>query len=166
MVKGIPLLVTSKKFLSDYANILITNKKYGDAQEIIEKLINLKPNYVEGYILQAKNYISINDYESAYNTAQKIIDIDMNNAEGYFYNAIALFEQGDVNFAIETLKKAISLDVNNADYYVQMSEFYQHLARYEDALAYIGEAASIDESAKNKELYSKLANIVRKSRIS
>ena len=156
----------TQSYLSDYANILITNKKYGDAQEIIEKLINLKPNYVEGYILQAKNYIGINDYESAYNTAQKIIDIDMNNAEGYFYNAIALFEQGDVNFAIETLKKAISLDVNNADYYVQMSEFYQHLARYEDALAYIGEAASIDESAKNKELYSKLANIVRKSRIS
>ena len=97
-------------------------------------------------------------------SAQKIIELDSNNAQGYFYNALALFEQGDVNFAIESMKKAISLDVNNAMYYVQMSEFYQKLGRNEDALAYISEAANIDESAQNKELYANLASIVRKSR--
>ena len=77
---------------------------------------------------------------------------------------MVLFEQGDVNFAIETMKKAITLDVNNSMYYVQMSEFYQKIGHYEDALAYISEAASIDNTEKNKELYAKLASLVRKSR--
>ncbi len=155
-----PMLVNQ----TEYANLLIENKSYGEAQEVIEKIVEDNPSYVEGYILQAKNYIKIKDFEGAFDSAQKIIELDSNNAQGYFYNALALFEQGDVNFAIESMKKAISLDVNNAMYYVQMSEFYQKLGRNEDALAYISEAANIDESAQNKELYANLASIVRKSR--
>ncbi len=150
--------------LTEYANVLIDNKSYGEAQEIIEKIIHYNPNYVEGYVLQAKNYIQIKDYESAFDSAQSIIELDQNNAQGYFYNAVALFEQGDTSFALESMKKAISLDVNNPMYYVQMSEFYQKLGKFEDALAYVSEAASIDESAKNKELYASLASVVRKSK--
>lgn len=149
---------------TNLANVLIDNKSYGEAQEVIEKILNENPNYVEGYVLQAKNYISVKDFDSAFENAQQIIELDQNNPDGYFYNALALFELGDTNFAIESLKKAISLDVNNAMYYVQMSEFYQKLGRNEDALAYISEAANIDESAKNKELYANLASIVRKSK--
>lgn len=148
---------------TEYANLLIENKSYGEAQEVIEKILEENPKYIEGYVLQAKNYIFMKDYECAFETAQEIIEIDQNNAEGYFYNALALFEIGDTNFAIESMKKAISLDVNNAMYYVRMSEFYQKLGQNENALAYISEAASIDESAQNKELYAKLASVVRKS---
>lgn len=149
---------------TEYANILIDNKSYGEAQEIIEKIINENPKYIEGYVLQAKNYIQVRDFEAAFDSAQKVIELDQNNPNGYFYNAIALFEQGDRSFALESMKKAISLDVNNPMYYIQMSEFYQSLGKYEDALAYVSEAASIDESAKNKELYASLASIVRKAR--
>lgn len=149
---------------SEYANLLIDNKSYGEAQEVIEQILEENPKFLEGYILQAKNYISIKDYENAFESAQEIIEIDQNNANGYFYNALALFEMGDTNFAIESMKKAISLDVNNAMYYVRMSEFYQKIGEYENALAYVSEAASIDESAQNKELYAKLASIVRKGK--
>ena len=148
---------------TEYANLLIDDTCYGEAQEIIENMLTENPKYLEAYILQAKNYIFMKDYDSAFESAQQIIEIDQNNANGYFYNALALFEIGDTNFAIESMKKAISLDVNNAMYYVRMSEFYQKLGQYENALAYISEAASIDESAQNKELYAKLASIVRKS---
>lgn len=149
---------------TEYTNILIENKSYGEAQEIIEQILEENPRYIEGYILQAKNYIYVKDYDGAFDSAQQIIELDQNNPEGYFYNAQALFELGDTNFALESMKKAISLDVNNAMYYVQMGEFYQKLGKNEEALAYIGEAASIDESAKNKELYANLASIVRKSK--
>lgn len=161
VVKEEPTLVNK----TEYASLLIENKSYGEAQEVIEKILEENPSYVEGYVLQSKNYIGIKDFDGAFESAQKIIDLDSNNAQGYFYNALVLFEQGDVNFAIESMKKAISLDVNNAMYYVQMSEFYQKLGRYEDALAYISEAANIDESAQNKELYANLASIVRKSKM-
>ena len=148
---------------TEYVNLLIENKSYGEAQEIIEKILEENPKYVDGYVLQAKNYIFMKDFDSAFDSAQQIIELSQNDSKGYFYNALALFEMGDVNFAIESMKKAISLDVNNANYYVRMSEFYQKLGENENALAYISEAASIDESAKNKELYAKLASIVRKS---
>ncbi|MBR1943550.1 tetratricopeptide repeat protein [bacterium] len=149
---------------TELASVLIDNKSYGEAQEVIEKILEENPKYIEGYVLQARNYICIKDYDSAFDSAQQIIEFDQNNSKGYFYNAIALFELGDTNFALESMKKAISLDVNNAMYYVQMGEFYQKLGKNEDALAYIGEAANIDESAKNKELYANLASIVRKSK--
>lgn len=160
VVKISPTLLNKTEF----ANLLIDNHSYGEAQEVIEEMLNENSKYAEAYILQAKNYIYMKDYESAFESAQQIIEIDQNNAKGYYYNALALFELGDTNFAIESMKKAISLDVNNAMYYVSMSEFYQKLGQNENALAYISEAASIDESAKNKELYAKLASIVRKSR--
>ena len=149
---------------TEYASMLIENQSYGEAQEIIEQIIEESPKYIEGYILQAKNYIAVKDFESAFDSAQQIIELDQNNPSGYFYNAITLFELGDTNFALESMKKAISLDVNNAMYYVQMGEFYQKLGKNEEALAYVGEAASIDESAKNKELYANLASIIRKSK--
>ncbi|MBR2525792.1 tetratricopeptide repeat protein [bacterium] len=149
---------------TEYSNMLIENESYGEAQEIIEQILEENPKYIDGYILQAKNYIFVKDYDGAFDSAQQIIELDQNNPEGYFYNAQALFELGDTNFALESMKKAISLDVNNAMYYVQMGEFYQKLGKNEEALAYIGEAASIDESAKNKELYANLASIVRKSK--
>lgn len=160
VVKLSPTLLNKTEF----ANLLIDNHSYGEAQEVIESMLEENPKYVEAYILQAKNYIFMKDFESAFDSAQQIIEIDQNNANGYYYNALALFEMGDTNFAIESMKKAISLDVNNAMYYVSMSELYQKLGQNENALAYISEAASIDESAKNKELYAKLASIVRKSR--
>ena len=97
VVKEEPTLVNK----TEYANLLIENKSYGEAQEVIEKILEENPSYVEGYVLQSKNYIGIKDFDGAFESAQKIIDLDSNNAQGYFYNALVLFEQGDVNFAIE-----------------------------------------------------------------
>ena len=99
--------------------------------------------------------------ENLYDIAQKIIEKNPNCYEGYYFNSLALFEQKDVNFAIESLKKAISLDVNNPELYVKMSEFYQAIGEYKNALAYITEAADIDSSPTNRQLYKKLADIVR-----
>ena len=149
---------------SEYADLLIDMNYCDEAEKVINGIIEENSNYLEGYILQAKNQIAMNDYFGAFDSAQEVISLDSNNAQGYYYNALALFEQGDVSFAIESMKKAISLDVYNAMYYVQMGEFYRKIGRNEDALAYISEAASIDNSAKNKELYAKLASIVRKEK--
>ncbi len=139
--------------------------KLGLLDEAKTKIDDLKqkyPNYYYVKVLEAELDLEKKDYESLYDTAQELIEADENHYEGYYYNALALFEKDDANFAIESLKKAISLDVNNADLYVKMSEFYQAVGKYEDAFAYIKEASDIDKSAKNRELYMKLANILRK----
>ena len=60
-------------------------------------------------------------------------------------------QQGKYNEAKDAFKSYISTG-------------YKGNLNYEDALAYVSEAASIDGSAKNKELYANLASIVRKQR--
>lgn len=135
-----------------------------EAETEIKNLIESYPKYYYVYVLKAEVEIAKKDYDELFDTAQYLIELDINHYEGYYYNALALFEKEDVNFAVESLKKAISLDVCNADLYVKMSEFYQALGKYEDAFLYIKEASDIDKSAKNRELYIKLADIVRKNR--
>ena len=127
----------------------------------INALISKYPKYYYAKVLEAELYLAKQDYDSLFDTAQELIDLDINHYEGYYYNALSLFEKEDISFAIESLKKAISLDVNNADLYVKMSEFYQAVGKYEDAFAYIKEASDIDKSAKNRELYIKLASILK-----
>ena len=46
-----------------------------------------------------------------------------------------------------------------------MGEIYQAIGQYENAFEYIKEASDIDKSAKNKELYMQLANIIRRKGI-
>lgn len=133
-----------------------------EAENKTNELIEKYPNYYYAVVLKAEVDLSKKDYDSLFDTAQELIELDINHYEGYYYNALSLFEKDDINFAIESLKKAISLDVNNANLYVKMSEFYQATGKYEDAFAYIKEAADIDKSAKNRELYMQLANILRK----
>ena len=136
--------------------------QYDDAEKEIMDMENKYPKYYYAKVLEAELNNIRQDYDALFDSAQDLIELDINHSEGYYYNALALFEKEDVNFAIESLKKAISLDVANAELYVKMSEFYQAIGRYEDAFAYIKEAADIDKSAKNQELYMQLAGILRR----
>ena len=151
------------KVVCELVKCYIFQKKYDEANEILDKTLDENENYIDLYILKAQISYEIKDYKETYNWAQDIIELDENLWQGYYYNALALFEQKDEDFAIATLKKAIELDVNNAMLYTKMSEFYQTIGRYEDALDYIKEASDIDKSIDNQNLYQKLASMVRKS---
>lgn len=163
--KLVELKPNSVGVLVEYVESLILNDKFDEAKSIANGILEQNANYIDAHILLAKIYEKLEDFENLFKVAQEIINLDANRFEGYYFNAMALFAQKDIQFAIETMKKAISLDVANAMLYVQMSEFYQALGEYENALEYIKEAGSIDKSSKNRELYMKLASIVRKSKI-
>lgn len=160
--KAIQINPNSFEYKSLLCNLLLKKSDFETAKPEIENLNNTYPNYYYAKVLQAEYYNAIKNYEALFETAQSLIELDMNQYEGYYYNALALLERNDINFAIESLKKAITLDVNNATLYVKMGEIYQALGQYEDAFEYIKEASDIDKSAKNKELYMQLANILRK----
>ena len=149
-------------YMCEYLNIVIEEGDFEFAQKLCNILIQINENYYDTWVLQARIYEGIEDCMNLFNTAQKLIDLDLNRYEGYYYNALALFMSEDITFAIESLKKAIMLNVNDSKLYVLMSEFYQAIGQNKNALMYIEEASTIDPSAKNKELYMKLASIVRR----
>lgn len=150
-----------KAFLCD---ALVKSNRLDEAKEVIEDLLSKHPHFYQVQILYAQYLNAIKDFDNLFETAQKMIEMDLNRYEGYYYNALSLFAKQDVNFAIESLKKAIMLDVENANLYVKMCEFYQAIGQNENAFEYIKEASDIDKSEKNKELYTQLANILRKNR--
>lgn len=160
--KALEINSKSFEYQSLYLKLLIKLKMFDEAAQKAEMLLQKYPNYYYAKVLEAELNLEKKDYDALFESAQNLIELDTNHYEGYYYNACALFEKEDINFAVESLKKAISLDAANADLYVKMSEFYQALGRYEDALAYIKEAGDIDRSEKNKELYMQLASVLRK----
>ncbi len=162
MERALSLKHDSLVYMCEYTNIVVEEKDYAFAQKLCDKFKEISENYYDNWVIQAKIYEAQENIMELFNTAQKLIELDTNRYEGYYYNALALFMSEDVSFAIESLKKAISLNVNNANLYVLMSEFYQSLGKNKEALLYIDEASNIDPSAKNKELYMKLASIVRR----
>jgi len=164
MERALSLKHDSLVYMCEYINIVVEEKDYEFAQKLCDKFKEINENYYDNWILQAKIYEAQENCIELFNTAQKLIELDLNRYEGYYYNAVALSMSEDISFAIESLKKAISLNVNDANLYVLMSEFYQELGRNQEALLYLEEASNIDPSAKNKELYIKLASIVRKER--
>ena len=164
MVRAISLKHDNLIYMCEYINIVVEEKNYEFAQKLCDKFKEMSPNYYDNWVLQARIYEAQDDCMELFNTAQKLIELDLNRYEGYYYNSLALFMSDDVTFAIESLKKAISLNVNDSKLYVLMSEFYQALGQNQEALLYLDEASNIDPSAKNKELYMKLAAIVRRER--
>lgn len=149
-------------YMCEYLNIVIEEGDFELAQKLCSLLIQMNENYYDAWVLQARIYAGIEDCMNLFNTAQRLINLDLNRYEGYYYNALALFMSEDITFAIESLKKAIMLNVNDSKLYVLMSEFYQAIGQNKNALIYIEEASTIDPCAKNKELYMKLASIVRR----
>ncbi len=162
MMRAISLKGDNLIYLCEYTNIVFEEKNYEFAQKLCDKFKEMSPNYYDNWVLQAKIYDAQENCMELFNTAQKLIELDLNRYEGYYYNALALFMSDDISFAIESMKKAISLNVNNANLYVLMSEFYQAIGQNKEALLYMDEASNIDPSAKNKELYMRLAAVVRR----
>lgn len=162
-----PLIENSPESLQykyEYAEILVSEKKFDESLAFIEKIIAENENYLPVYELAARAAFNKNDLESTKDYAQRSIALDMNFAAGYYYLALVRREEKDYDEAIECMKRAIMYDLNNAEYYAGMSELYRLKEEYKSALEYANEASALDNSTKYKVLYSELAALNRKQK--
>ena len=146
------------------AEVYIAEKKYNDALNIINNVINANENYIAAYTIGAKACYEMKDFEGTKDFAQQIINLDMNYASGYFYLALVRLEEKDYEEAVECMKRAIMYDVNNADYYAKMSDIYKAKGDYKTAIEYIKEAENISDSTEYKIMLSELASLNRKNK--
>ncbi len=149
-------------YITDLADIYIKEKKYDKSLELVQKTINLNPNYVYGYVLGAKTAYLSGDFETCKSYAQEALALDMNCSEGYYYLALVRFNEEDYEEAVECMKRAITYDVTNPKYYAEMSKIYKAQNNIKTALEYIAEAESIDHSTEYKLMYQELASLNRK----
>ena len=150
-------------YMCDFADLCIKEKKYDDAINKIEKVIEENENYLEAYNLGSKASLQKGDLAGAKEYAQNAISLDINCASGYYYLSLVRASEGDYEEAIECMKRAIFHDINNPEYYASMSRLYKEKGDVKSAFEYIKEAQSLNQTSEEyKNTYKELASQNRK----
>ena len=121
-------------------------KEYDKAIDMANKMILLKPNNSEAYVIKGQCLHRKYKFDEAIKEYQLAININQKNANAYFYWGITLLHPSieNVTEAIEILKKATSIDNTYLPAHVQLAANSYKLQRYDDALHHLKEASKID----------------------
>lgn len=145
------------------AYLFAQQKKFLDALELVDKVLDANKFYMPAYSVGMKAAYESEDLELAQKYAQEALAVDINFAQGYYYLALVRKKRFDTEEAIECLKRAIMYDLNNPEYYAEMARVYLEEDDIKSALEYANEAIAIDSSsAEYMMLYSDLAAKNRK----
>lgn len=130
-------------------DLLIDEKEYDKAIEMIEKFSEKYQNCANIYNSLARIYYRLHDLDNALNAINKYLELDSNNAEAFYFRGLILNDLAQYEDARSSIYNAIKLNPNIAKYYSQMARSYQNLKEYKNALLYSKEAVEIDPNEIN-----------------
>ena len=130
-------------------DLLIDEKEYDKAIEMIEKFSEKYQNCANIYNSLARVYYRLHDLDNALNAINKYLELDSNNAEAFYFRGLILNDLAQYEDARSSIYNAIKLNPNIAKYYSQMARSYQNLKEYKNALLYSKEAVEIDPNEIN-----------------
>ena len=90
------------------------------------RVIELKPDYIEAYVMRAAAYEMKKDWDRAILDYTKIIKLKPNDAQAYYDRGNAYGEKGEREAAISDLKKAREL-TNDSTLRQKIEELLKHL---------------------------------------
>lgn len=136
-------------------DLLIDEKEYNEALNMIEKFSEKYQNCANIYNSLTRIYYRLHDLNNALNSINKYIELDSNNAEAYYFKGLVLNDLANYEDARKSIYNAIKLNPNIAKYYYQMARSYKELKEYKNALLYSKEAIEIDpnEISYKKQAY-------------
>jgi Flp pilus assembly protein TadD len=117
-------------------NKSVSKTKSGDFTEaiaLLEKAVELDPEYMEAHNNLAVRYMVSDQVELATPHLRKAIELDPGSASVYANLSLALGNTGDLTGAEEAARKALSIDpsARRARYLLGMSLFLQHKLNHE-----------------------------------
>ena len=130
-------------------DLLIDEKEYDKAIEMIEKFSEKYQNCANIYNSLARVYYRLHDLDNALNAINKYLELDNNNSEAFYFRGLILNDLAQYEDARSSIYNAIKLNPNIAKYYSQMARSYQNLKEYKNALLYSKEAVEIDPNEIN-----------------
>lgn len=130
-------------------DLLIDEKEYDKALEMIEKFSEKYQNCANIYNSLARIYYRLHDLNKALESINRYIELDNNNAEAFYFRGLILNDLSHFEDARNSIYNAIKLNPNIAKYYSQMARSYQNLNEYKNALLYSKEAIEIDPNEIN-----------------
>jgi tetratricopeptide (TPR) repeat protein len=133
-------------------NLYIKNN-YDLAIEDFKKLIDIKPEITEGYLLRGEAFYEKGDFYQAINDYSKFLSSNPNDTDVLFMRALAKSGEGNKYYPIEDYDMIIKLENTAKPRNYKMSTVYNNkayclvgLENYTDALPLVNKALELDKS--------------------
>ncbi len=141
-------------YVLEIIDLLIDDKNYDKAFELIDEQLKIHSNCASLYNSKARIYYRKNELEKALECLNQYINLDRNNSESYYFKGLILADISRFEEAKNCVYTALRLNPVVGKYYYQMARCYKGLKEYDNAFLYIKEAIEIN----NNEIgYKKLA---------
>jgi tetratricopeptide (TPR) repeat protein len=124
--------------------ILIQQKKYREAEQIIGDLLREEPNNIQFLYFLTEIYLSQEKLEDATTIANQAIGLAPDEPSLLHLKARIALMQDDYDEALELILDALELDPQDPDYFAFLAHIYLIRKDYESALQYADEALELD----------------------
>ena len=147
--RALRLYPDSNYYKLELIDLLIDEKRYDEALNIINEVEKQHPNYACIYNSKTRVYYRLKELDKALDSINKCVELDNKNAESYYFRGLILNDLNRFDEAKESIYNAIKLNPSPAQYYSQMARSYQGLNDFESALLYSKEAIEINQDEIN-----------------
>ena len=144
------ILPNSVKIKSALAVAYLMEKKYAEAEEILQNIISASPDYLPAYQLLGETYQASHQWERLKSTGQQIVARDPSPSVGWYYQSQADYELAmkgnkEFNVAESEVRKCLALDSQNGSAHFLLGKILSTEGRGEDAVLALKKAASLDD---------------------
>jgi len=155
--KALNIEPNNKFFLKNYAIMLISQQKLGEALKFLLKALLIDPNFEKGLVLLGVVYRLQNNNEESKEKFLKILEIDPNSLNSLVNLGGILELEGKKEEALEYYLKAFLIDPNYVQSNICLANYYISIEKYMEAKSYFLKIISYD--AFNISIYLKLADV-------
>lgn len=168
--RGNSIKIRDKKdtVVADQLNLvgrLIRNNKFERAQEILDELKTLSPDYFEIHRIYAYFYQQQENIQEAINCYELAVQLAPKSAMIYFWYGRFLLDEDNSEQALETLQKAHELDKNSSDIILTLIRANLYQKDFEEAnrLFSLINFNILDDYAKKQYFIQKIQYLYRTS---
>ena len=147
------------RIFSNYGILLIDLNKYIEAENLLRKAIELKPDYAIAHTNLGSLLIKIGKSNEAKSSLQKAIELNPDYAIAHANLGDALRSLNELKKAELSLQKAIELNPNYANAHANLGIVYKELGQLKSAENSLRKAISLKPDFVNA--YSNLGNTLR-----
>ena len=141
--------------LDSTAEVLINKNQYPGAMKLLEKAIQLKPDYGLAYMNMADCYNNgLQDYNKALANIDSAMKYSPTDDKVVFDKGAILYNSGHKKEGIEMFKQTIKLNPKNVNVYLTLAQCYTATKDYDNALVYL--KIGLENNTDNKDIESKI----------
>lgn len=143
-------LPNSVRIKSALAVAYLMEKKYAEAEEILQSIVAASPDYYPAYQLLGETYQASHQWEGLKSIGKQIVARDPNQSVGWYYQSQADYELAmkgikEFNIAESEIRRSLALDSRNGPAYFLLGKILSAENRGEDAILALKKAASLDD---------------------